>query len=111
MLSIKEFILKHHDQSPCVQKIFAADTKALIAALLEAGNPFDEDSDEIVILDTKEVMSESVAKSIMCKHVEGKKQHSAFVKDRLESQTVSFHETIKMNKILLTSNPHKKIKK
>ncbi len=108
MPSNKEFIPKHHDQSPSVQKRFAADTKALVAAFQDAGNPFDEDSDEIVILDTKEVMSESVAQSIMCAHVEGKKQHSAFVKERLESITVSFHEPIKMNKILLPSNPYKK---
>ena len=40
------------------------------------GNPLDEHSDEITILDTKEVMSEEVARSIMCAHEEGKKQHS-----------------------------------
>ena len=74
----------------------------------EMGNPFDEDSDEIFVFDTKEVMSEDVARSIMCAHEEGKKQHSAFVKECLESQAVPFHEPIKMNKIFLPSNRHKK---
>ena len=106
--SSKGFIPKHHDQSPSVQKRFAADTKALVAAFQEVGNPFDEDSDEIVILDTKEVMSEDVARSIMCAHEEGRKKHSAFVKERLETQAVAFHEPIKKNKILLPSNRHKK---
>ena len=54
MISSKRFILKHHDQSPSVQDRFAADTKALVVAFQEAGNPFDEDSDEIIILDTKD---------------------------------------------------------
>ena len=108
MPSSKGTIPKHHDQSSSVQKRFAADTKALVAAFQEAGNPFEEDSNEIIILDTKEVLSEEVARSIMCAHEEGKKQHSAFVKERLESQAVAFHEPIKMNKILLPSNRHKK---
>lgn len=69
MPSSKLIIPKHHDQSPSVQNRFAADTKALVAAFQEAGNPFDEDSDEI---DTKEVMSEVVARSIMCAHEKGR---------------------------------------
>ena len=32
------------------------------------GNPFDENSDEITILNTKEVMSEEVARSVICAH-------------------------------------------
>ena len=41
------------------------------------GNPFNEDADEIVVFDTEEVMSEEIARSIMCVHEEGKKRHSA----------------------------------
>ena len=108
MFSSKEHIPKHHDQSPSVQKRFAADTKALVVAFQEAGNPFDEDSDEIIILDTKEVMSEEIARSVMCAHEEGKKLHSAFVKERLESQSVSIHEPIKLKKIPLPGNRQKK---
>ncbi len=72
------------------------------------GNPFEEDSDEIIVLDTKEVMPQEVAQSIMCAHEEGKKQHSTFVHERLETQVVSLHEPIKMNKISFPSNRHKK---
>ena len=35
-------------------------------------NSFDKDNDEFTILDTKEVMSEEVAQSVMCTHEEGK---------------------------------------
>ena len=74
---------------------FSAETKALVTAFQEMENPFDEDSDEITILDTEEVMPEEVVRSIMCAHEEGKKQHSAFMKEHLESQAVSFQEPIK----------------
>ena len=40
----------NYDQNLCVQEIFVAVTKALVAGFQEAGNPFDEDSDEIIIL-------------------------------------------------------------
>ena len=44
----------------------------------------------------------------MCAHEQGKIQHSAFVKECLESQRVSFYEPIKMNKIALPINRHTK---
>ena len=62
----------------------------------------------IVVPVTKEVMSEEIARGIMCAHEEEKKQHSAFVKDHLESQTVLFHEPIKLDNIFLPSNGHRK---
>jgi len=67
-------------------------------------NPFLENSNEILILYTKEVMPAEVSQSVMCAYEEGKKQHSTFVKERLESQVVGFHEPIKTNKIFLPSN-------
>ena len=39
----KGLIPKHYNLSPSVQKRFAADTKAPVAAFQELGNPFDED--------------------------------------------------------------------
>ena len=40
ILTWKNAVLKHHDQSPSVQQRFVAHTKALIIAFQEAGNPF-----------------------------------------------------------------------
>ena len=53
ILTRKNAVLNHHDQSPSVQQRFVAHTKALIIAFQEAGNPFDEDSHEVVIIDTR----------------------------------------------------------
>ena len=54
MLSRKNAVLKHHDQSSSVQQRFFAHTDALVIAFQEAGNPFDEHSHEVVIIDTRE---------------------------------------------------------
>ena len=55
MLTRKNAVLKHHDQSPNVQHSFFAHTKPLVIAFQETCNPFDEDSHEVVIIDTREV--------------------------------------------------------
>ena len=84
MLTRKNAVFQHHAQSPSVQQRFVAHTKALVVAVQEAGNPFDEDSHEVVIVDTREVMPNSVARSIMGAHGERKKQLADFVAPRLQ---------------------------
>ena len=111
MLTRKNAVFKHHVQSPSVQQRFVAHTKALVIVFQEAGNPFDEDSHEVVIIDTREVMPDNVARSIMGAHGEGKKQHADVVAHRLQSTAVAFHATNKMNKIHLPGNRHKNRKK
>ena len=44
---------RHHEQMPSVQKAFSKDVQALISVLEEMGNPFTEDSTELIVLDTK----------------------------------------------------------
>ena len=111
MYTRKNAVLKHHDHSPSVQQRFFAHTNALAIAFQEAGNPFDADSHEVVIIYTREVMPDNVARSIMDEHGEGKKQHADFVEHRLQSAAVAFHEPIKMNKINLPGNRHKHLNK
>ena len=53
-------------------------------------------------------MSDYVARRIMGAHGEGKKQHADFVEHHQQSATVAFHAPIKMNKINLLGNRHKK---
>ena len=88
MLTRKNAVLKHHDQSPTVQQWFVAYTQALVIAFQEACIPFDEDSYEVVIIDIREVMPDNVARSIMSAHGEGQKQHADFVVHRLQSTAV-----------------------
>ena len=96
MLTRKNAVFKHHVQSPSVQQRFVAHTNALVIAFQEAGNPFDENSHEVVIIDTREVRPNNVARSIMGALGEGKNQHADFVTHRLRSTAVAFHAPIKM---------------
>ena len=54
----------HHEQNMSIQKNFAADVAALVDTIREMGNPFKEDSGDLLVLDTKEVIGTSSVESI-----------------------------------------------
>ena len=78
-------VLNHHDQSPSVQN-----TKALAISFQDAGNHFDDSSDEFVIIDARDVMRDNVARIIMRAHGERQKQSADFVAHRMLSTAVAF---------------------
>ena len=108
MFTRENAVLKHRDQSPSDQHRVVAHTNALIIAFQEAGNHLYENSHEVVIIDTRQVMLDNVARSILGAHGEGKKQHVDFVAHRMQSTAVAFHSPIKMNKIYLPAIDTKK---
>ena len=74
---------RHHEQIPCVQKTFLAQTKNVTDVIEEHGNPFAEDT--------------------------GKAQHQTFVAERLHSNIAAFNDTVHNNNLpLLTSKSGKK---
>ncbi len=51
---------RHHEQRPGVQKAFLRDVKALKTSFDEYGNPFLESSDDLLVLDTRDVADKAV---------------------------------------------------
>ena len=48
----------HHDQTASVQTSFARDVRSLVMVMEELGNPFKEESQDLLVLDTKEIADE-----------------------------------------------------
>ena len=63
------------------------------------GNPFVEESDDLLVLDTRNKLDASVVETI--KMIE----YEALVTERLEKRTTSLYEPIKRNKLALFSSP------
>ena len=61
MFTRNKAVLEHYDESRIVQYRFVAHAKARVNTFQEAGNPFDENSDEVVIIDTRDIMTDNVA--------------------------------------------------
>ena len=97
--------LRHHEQMSGVQATFQKQVKALCTTFVEMGNPFLEESEDLLVLDTRDIVDTSVAETVRKIEELGKTQFKAFVADRLEKQTVSLFEPIKRNNLALFSSP------
>ena len=96
----------HHDQQPGVQAPFLKEVKALVAVLEEMGNPFLEDSQDLLVIDTKDIMDTQVAETVRKIETLGEKQYTEFVTDRLEQCTIPITQIIPKNKLPLFSIGH-----
>ncbi len=93
--------VRHHEQVPSVQRNFAKDVESLVNIIEDLGNPFLEDSRELLVLDTKEIMPECVIKSVMSAGQVGQSQYESFMVDRLQMCTTAITDTIHRNNLTL----------
>ncbi len=74
------------------------------------GNPFEETSDDLLVLDTHDLADKAVAESVRNIENLGKELFNSFVPDRLEKCNVPLSAPIKLNKLPLFSCPPVKAK-
>ena len=95
----------HHDQQPCVQTAFLKEVKALVAVLDEMGNPFLEHSDDLLAIDTRDIVDKEVAETVRNIETVGEEQYTKFLTERLEKCETPITETIRKNNMPLFSRP------
>ena len=71
----------------------------------EMGNPFLEESKDLLKLDTRDIMDIAVVNSIFQAEKTGIEQYQAFTADRLQTRITSLSEPIRKNKLPLFSRP------
>ena len=96
---------RHQDQHPGVQAAFQKEVKTLVTVLEEMGNPFLEESQDLLIIDTRVMMDDAVADLVRKVESLGEDQYKKFVEERLESCTKPITETLPKNKLPLFSRP------
>ena len=69
----------HHDQTASVQTSFARDVRSLVMVMEELGNPFKEESQDLLVLDTKEIADPAVLKTVHSAKCIGQNQFDAFI--------------------------------
>ena len=69
----------------------------------DLGNPFEEMSQDMIVLDTKEIVDSVVLKTVRNAERIGQEQFNAFTKECLVDRTKSIEETIHRNKLALFS--------
>ncbi len=107
----------HHDQHLGVQKAFQTDVRGLVTVLEDMGNPFLDDSEELLVIDTRDVMDTAVAETVRKVESLGEEQYKRFVGERLELPvyTKTVTEILPKNRLPLFSwppvNPNQNIRK
>ena len=96
---------RHHEQCESTQKAFFNQVKALSNVIDEMGNPFTDESNDLLVLDTRDIVDSSVV-SVMC-HLKklGQEQYDKFATDRLVTQVTPVNDPIKRIKFHLFSRP------
>lgn len=96
----------HHEQIPKVQKDF----DSLVKVFKDIGTPFLEHNQDLLVIDTKNIMDFEVAESVKNIHAIGAKQFQDFVTQRLEQRAIPVKNPIPKNNLPLFSRPPVKIK-
>ena len=101
----KDLDLRHQEEAKHVQKSFIRDVKNLTNTIEEMGNPFTENSSDLLLLDSRDLANPSVIDTVRRIEEIGQEQYNTYVKERLVSQTKSIFDPIKKNNLPLFSRP------
>ena len=100
---------QNHEQGFSAQITFQKQVNNLIEMIRKIGNPFSDDFPELVKLNNRNCVHESVVNDLCTLEEIGTKQYQAYVKEVLEEHSMSIHEPIKRNSLALFERPHVKI--
>ena len=95
----------HHEQHRRVQETFLKEVKSVVAVFENIGNPFLENSKDLMVLDTRDIMDASVGETVHNAEMLGKEQFEEFVDERFIQGKVPITEVISKNKLALFSRP------
>ena len=70
----------------------------------DLGNPFEEESTDLLVLDSKEIADHAAVETVKNARKLGQEQFHAFVKGRLVERTKAVHDVIHRNNFKLFKN-------
>ena len=97
----------HHEETKHVQKAFKRDVDCLAKTIEEYGNPFTENSSDLLVLDNRHIAEQAVVDTVHVFQIEqlGQEQYDKYVRERLVIQNVHVSEPIMKNSLPLFSRP------
>ena len=96
----------HHEDTASFEKDFRKDRDSLIASILEYGNPFEEEEQNLVHITSRHVLDDVATKSVKEAKRIGEDQYTAFVNERLINRRTSLYDALKRNDLSLFRQKH-----
>ena len=91
--------VRNHEQTKSTQMTFFNQVKALCNVIEDMGNPFIDDSNDLLVLDTRDLADQAVINTMRNLEKSGQKQYDTFVTERLVTQSRPVNDPIKRNKL------------
>ena len=95
----------HHEQAIGVQAKFSKQVSELCRVIGAMGNLFCEDSNDVLVLDTGNIVDKKVALTVKTIQQKGQEQFQRFVQHRLDTKYVSLFAPVKKNNLPRFSCP------
>ena len=92
---------QHHDHLQSTQVKFAEDVQALVKVFNNQSNPFEEDSGDLLALDTYVIMDDTVIHNMSNVLKIDEEQYHTFVNDHLVERSTSVMEPVQKNSLHL----------
>ena len=92
---------QHHEEGLSAQKAFQKHVRDLVNTIKTMGNPYLDNFSELVTLDSRNCIDESVAVTLSTLETVGKQQYQAYKKAVIEERTQPIHATITKNSLAL----------
>ena len=101
---------KHHEQTQAHKSIFSKNVNDLVSAFQQVGNPFLEESKDLIALGSKNIANQNAVDNMREFAESGAKQFNEFFNDCLKEKKTSIYEIIKKNKFAIFTQPSKRKK-
>lgn len=90
---------RHHEQNKTSQVTFVQHVQRLVDVMEEMGNPFTEDSNDLLRLDTRDIVDPAIVETVRTIEDKGNLQYQTFTTERLVNRSTSIAEPIRKNKL------------
>ena len=101
--------LRHHEHTASAQVKFANEVGALVQVLEDMGNPFPEESDDLLVLDSRDVADPAIAQTVRVIEKTGQDQYDKYMTERVIERTTSVFDPISKNQMPLFSRPPSRV--
>ena len=91
----------HHEQTDATQRLFAKQLNSLVDVIDNMGNPFEEESTDMLRLHSRDIMDKEAIDCLTSIQSKGQEQYTTFVEERLRTNTKPITATITRNKVVL----------
>ena len=96
--------MQHHEQTKEMQVAFKKDVTALVEVIDDMGNPFLEESADLLAIDSKNLANAAVIQTVRSIEKLGQNQYESFINELLKSREKSVFHPITRNQLPLLNN-------